>query len=147
MPLYVVRWPNLSCALVRADSPDAVLDILDEYADPSTVRIVPYDGPVFLGDQPIPLPQPFDDILMLRDIIQANQDRIDVSDAPRKTAERVRAQSTIPGRSRTASSRPSISSRRQPSFSASHISCVSAVRTALAFSRARLRLARATVSM
>ncbi len=38
------------------------------------------DGPVFLGDRPIPLPAPFSDILMLRDIIRAFNDLVDVAD-------------------------------------------------------------------
>ncbi len=60
MPLYLVRWPNLSCALVRAHNRAEVLDILDEVANPDGVEVKRYDGPVFVDftlatDRPLPL--------------------------------------------------------------------------------------------
>ena len=48
MPLYLVRWPNLSCSLVRAEDEDDVLFILDELSDTTGARITLYDGPLFL---------------------------------------------------------------------------------------------------
>lgn len=48
MPIYLVRWPDLSCSLVRADSRIRLLDILDELADPSGVQVWPYEGPLFI---------------------------------------------------------------------------------------------------
>ncbi len=38
------------------------------------------DAPQFLGDRPIPLPEVFSDILMLRDVIRAHNDLVDVAD-------------------------------------------------------------------
>ena len=60
MPLFLVRWQNLSCALVRADDRAELLDILDELDNPEGVEIQPYDGPLFLDftlatDRPVPL--------------------------------------------------------------------------------------------
>ncbi len=46
--LYLVRWPNLSCSLVRAGSEREVLDIIDELDNPDGVKIFQYDGPVFI---------------------------------------------------------------------------------------------------
>jgi hypothetical protein len=48
MPLYVVRWPNLSAALVRAEDPRELIDILDEISDPDGCTWAEYDGPLFL---------------------------------------------------------------------------------------------------
>lgn len=60
MPLYLARWPNLSCALIRARSRAEARDILDELANPEGVEIKRYDGPLFLDftlatDRPLPL--------------------------------------------------------------------------------------------
>ena len=60
MPLFLVRWQNLSCALVRAHNRAELLDILDELDNPEGVEIQPYDGPLFLDftlatDRPVPL--------------------------------------------------------------------------------------------
>ena len=48
MPSYVVRWPMLSAALVRADDEDDLLDQLDEQANPQNCRYEVYDGPLFV---------------------------------------------------------------------------------------------------
>jgi hypothetical protein len=48
MPLYVVRWPDLSVALVRAANDDELFEIIDEVADPGGCTWAEYDGPVFL---------------------------------------------------------------------------------------------------
>lgn len=48
MPLYVVRWPNLSAALVRAEDEKELLDILDEISNPDGCIWAEYDGPLFL---------------------------------------------------------------------------------------------------
>ena len=60
MPLYLARWPDLSCALVKAHSRAELLDILDELDNPEGVEIHPYDGPLFLDftlatDRPLPI--------------------------------------------------------------------------------------------
>jgi len=60
MPLYLVRWPNLSCALVSAKNRAEVLDILDELDNPEGVEIQRYNGPLFLDitlatDRPVAL--------------------------------------------------------------------------------------------
>ena len=34
MPIYLVRWPDLSAALVKASSEDDLVEILDEVANP-----------------------------------------------------------------------------------------------------------------
>lgn len=48
MPLYLVRWPDLSAALVRASSEAALEDILDEVANPEGCTWSVYRGPLFL---------------------------------------------------------------------------------------------------
>ena len=48
MPLYVVRWPNLSAALVRAEDQRELINILDEISDPNGCTWAEYDGPLFL---------------------------------------------------------------------------------------------------
>lgn len=60
MPLYLVRWPNLSCSLVRAHDKSEVHEILDELDNPDGVQVTRYDGPVFLDfelatDRPNPV--------------------------------------------------------------------------------------------
>lgn len=49
MPIYIVRWPNLSAALVRARDEDDLLEILDEVGDPSACRWQVYNGPLFIN--------------------------------------------------------------------------------------------------
>lgn len=49
MPLYVVRWPDLRAALVRAANADELLEILDQVADPQGCTWTEYDGPLFLA--------------------------------------------------------------------------------------------------
>ena len=34
MPIYLVRWPDLSAALVKAGSEEELLDTLDQVANP-----------------------------------------------------------------------------------------------------------------
>lgn len=58
MPLFIVRWPNLSCSLVKADDEDEVLYIIDELGDITGARISLYDGPVFL-DITLPTDKPY----------------------------------------------------------------------------------------
>jgi len=48
MPLYIVRWPELSFSLVRAHDEIHLIDILDEVADPGSCRWAVYKGPLFL---------------------------------------------------------------------------------------------------
>jgi hypothetical protein len=48
MPIYLVRWPDLSAALVKANSEDHLLDILDEVANPEGCSWSVYRGPLFL---------------------------------------------------------------------------------------------------
>lgn len=48
MPLYLVRWPDLSAALVKARSEDELIELLDEVANPDACTWSPYRGPLFL---------------------------------------------------------------------------------------------------
>src|SRR5580658_6014532 len=48
MPLYLVRWPNLSFSLVQARNERNLIGILDEVADPGCCRWTVYRGPLFL---------------------------------------------------------------------------------------------------
>lgn len=48
MPLYIVRWPDLSVSLVKAPDRGMLLLMLDEFMDPSELKIKQYSGPLFL---------------------------------------------------------------------------------------------------
>jgi len=48
MPLYLVRWPNLSAALVKASSEDELVDTLDQLSDPTGCTWQVYRGPVWI---------------------------------------------------------------------------------------------------
>ena len=48
MPIYLVRWPDLSAALVRADGEVGLLSILDQVANPEGCEWIEYDGPLAL---------------------------------------------------------------------------------------------------
>jgi hypothetical protein len=48
MPLYLVRWPDLSACIVRARNEDDLSVILDELADPSDCRWSIYNGPLWI---------------------------------------------------------------------------------------------------
>lgn len=48
MPIYVVRWPDLSAALVKARCEEELLDILDEVADTTGCSWSVYNGPLFV---------------------------------------------------------------------------------------------------
>ena len=48
MNIYLVRWPNLSCSLVRAPDRARLLDILDEIGNTEGAQIWEYDGPLFV---------------------------------------------------------------------------------------------------
>src|SRR5260370_25236363 len=48
MPLYLVRWANLSAALVNARDEDQLVDILDEVVDPSGAKWQVYRGPLHI---------------------------------------------------------------------------------------------------
>jgi hypothetical protein len=48
MPLYLVRWPDLSAALVKAASEDELVEILDEVDNPEACTWSVYRSPVFL---------------------------------------------------------------------------------------------------
>jgi hypothetical protein len=48
MPLYLVRWPTLTAALVSAADEDELLDILDETANPEGCTWSLYRGPFYL---------------------------------------------------------------------------------------------------
>jgi len=54
MPLYLVRWPNLSAAFVNAADEDDLVDQLDMLEDPSGCRWMRYRGPLHIElDLPI----------------------------------------------------------------------------------------------
>src|SRR5260370_2626287 len=48
MPIYLVRWPDLSASLVQADGEDHLLDILDQVGNPDDCEWNIYDGPLFI---------------------------------------------------------------------------------------------------
>jgi hypothetical protein len=48
MPLYVMRCPDLTAALVRAANEDELFEILDQVADPEGCTWAEYEGPLFL---------------------------------------------------------------------------------------------------
>jgi predicted RecB family endonuclease len=48
MPLYLVRWPDLTAALVKARSEDELVDVLDEVANSEGCTWSVYRGPLFL---------------------------------------------------------------------------------------------------
>jgi hypothetical protein len=48
MPVYLVRWPDLSAALVKAGSEDELIEILDEVGNPDGCTWSIYRGPLFL---------------------------------------------------------------------------------------------------
>jgi hypothetical protein len=48
MPLYLVRWPDLTASLVRAADEDELAMMLDEVADPGCASIQEYEGPLWV---------------------------------------------------------------------------------------------------
>jgi hypothetical protein len=48
MPLYVVRWPDLSASLVQAEGEEHLLDILDQVGNADDCEWSIYDGPLFI---------------------------------------------------------------------------------------------------
>ena len=48
MPIFLVRCPDLSAALVKAGSEDELIDILDEIANPEGCTWSVYRGPLFI---------------------------------------------------------------------------------------------------
>jgi hypothetical protein len=54
VPLYIVRWQNVSAALIQAQDEDDLLDTLDEMSSPAGCRWEEYTGPVHIEfDLPI----------------------------------------------------------------------------------------------
>jgi hypothetical protein len=51
MPIFLVRWPGLSAALVKAGSEDDLVEILDEVANPEGCTWSVYRGPLFLESE------------------------------------------------------------------------------------------------
>lgn len=51
MPMYIVRWPDFSASLVRADSEDELEFILDQVANPEGCEWSVYEGPLFINFQ------------------------------------------------------------------------------------------------
>lgn len=49
MPIYLVRWPDLSASLVSAPDEDHLLDILDQEANPEGCEWSEYDGPLAIN--------------------------------------------------------------------------------------------------
>ena len=52
MPIYLVRWPDLSAALVKARSEDELAFILDQVANPEGCTWSVYRGPLFIEFAP-----------------------------------------------------------------------------------------------
>ena len=48
MPIYLVRWPDLSASLVRARNENELLDHLDQMANPEGCEWSVYKGPLFI---------------------------------------------------------------------------------------------------
>ena len=48
MPIYLVRWPDLSASLVRTSSEEELLVILDQVANPEGCEWSVYEGPLFI---------------------------------------------------------------------------------------------------
>src|SRR2546425_11945635 len=48
MPIYLVRWPDLSASLVQADGEEHLLDILDQVGNPDDCEWNIYEGPLFI---------------------------------------------------------------------------------------------------
>ena len=48
MPIYLVRWPDLSASLVRARHEDNLIDILDQVGNPDGCEWSVYPGPLFI---------------------------------------------------------------------------------------------------
>ena len=48
MPIYLVRWPDLSASLVRARHEDELIDTLDQVANPEGCEWSVYEGPLFI---------------------------------------------------------------------------------------------------
>jgi len=48
MPIYLVRWPDLSASLVRASSEEQLPLILDQVANPEGCEWSVYEGPLFI---------------------------------------------------------------------------------------------------
>jgi hypothetical protein len=48
MPLYLVRWPLMKASLIRAESEEHLLDILDEVASPTACTWKKYNGPLWI---------------------------------------------------------------------------------------------------
>lgn len=48
MPLYLVRWPNLSAALVKAESEEDLIDKLDQVENPEGCTWKVYKGPLHI---------------------------------------------------------------------------------------------------
>jgi len=49
MPIYIVRWPDLTASLVRADNEEELPLILDQVANPEGCEWSVYQGPVFIN--------------------------------------------------------------------------------------------------
>jgi hypothetical protein len=49
MPIYLVRWPDLTASLVRAEGEEHLLDILDQEANPEGAEWSVYKGPLAIN--------------------------------------------------------------------------------------------------
>ncbi len=49
MPIYLVRWPDLTASLVRAENEEHLLDILDQEANPEGCDWSVYKGPLAIN--------------------------------------------------------------------------------------------------
>ena len=48
MPIYLVRWPDLSASFVQAEGEAHLLDVLDQVGNPDDCEWSIYDGPLFI---------------------------------------------------------------------------------------------------
>ena len=48
MPIYLVRWPDLSASFVQAEGEAHLLEVLDQVGNPDDCEWSIYDGPLFI---------------------------------------------------------------------------------------------------
>lgn len=52
VPIYLVRWPDLSVSVIQAKDEEHLQELLDHLADPSLAIWVEYDGPLWFEFEP-----------------------------------------------------------------------------------------------
>lgn len=52
VPIYLVRWPDLSVSVIRAEDEEHLQELLDHVTEPSLAIWVEYDGPLWFEFEP-----------------------------------------------------------------------------------------------